>query len=196
VSPLYSNQAQPETSASQPRPTDHRSPITDHEVPLTLIVAYARNRVIGRGGDIPWKIKGEQAHFKRVTDGHPIVMGRKTWESLPKKPLPGRRNLVVSRDAVLRVHGAEVFASLNAALTACAGAAEIFVIGGAQIYALALPRADRVIATEIDLDVEGDAFFPPLPPGEWRETERIAGPTDEGQAPHDFVTYVRHDRQP
>jgi dihydrofolate reductase len=160
-------------------------------MPLSLIVAYARNRVIGRGGDIPWKIKGEQAHFKRVTDGHPIVMGRKTWESLPKKPLPGRRNLVVSRDAELRVHGAEVFASLDAALAACAGAAEIFVIGGAQIYEQALPRADRVIATEIDLDVPGDAFFPPLPPGAWREVERIAGPTDAGQAPHDFVTYVR-----
>jgi dihydrofolate reductase len=161
---------------------------------VTLIVAYARNRVIGRGNGIPWKIKGEQAHFKRVTDGHPIVMGRKTWESLPRRPLPGRRNLVVSREASYSAEGAEVFGSLDAALAACADAADVFVIGGAQIYAQALPRADRVIATEIDLDVAGDAFFPALPPAGWHEVERRPGPTEDGQTPHAFVTYERRDR--
>lgn len=158
---------------------------------VTLIVAYAHHRVIGRGHEIPWKIKGEQAHFKRVTDGHPIVMGRKTWDSLPKKPLPGRRNLVTSRDSAFRADGAEVFAALDAALTACAGASEVFVIGGAQIYAQALPYAHRVIATEIELDVGGDVFFPALPPADWREVERRLGPTDAGQPPHAFVTYKR-----
>lgn len=158
---------------------------------LTLVVAYAHGRVIGRNGDIPWKVKGEQAHFKRVTDGHPIIMGRKTWDSLPRKPLPGRRNLVVTRDMHWQASGAEGFSSLTAALAACANTSEVFVIGGAQIYSQALPHADRVIATEIALDVDGDAVFPPLDGALWRETARVAGPNDEGQPPHDFVIYER-----
>lgn len=161
---------------------------------VTLIVAYARNRVIGRDNTIPWRIRGEQAHFKRVTLGHPIVMGRKTWESLPRRPLPGRRNMVLTRDESFRADGAEALSDLETALAACAGAAEVFVIGGAQIYAQALPRADRVIATEVDLEVDGDVFFPTLEAAHWREVERVAGPTDAGQIAHAFVTYARRDR--
>lgn len=158
---------------------------------VSLIVAYARNRVIGRGNTIPWRIAGEQAHFKRVTMGHPIVMGRKTWESLPRRPLPGRRNIVVTRDAAYAAEGADVATSLTTALALCAADAEVFVIGGAALYAMALPLARRVIATEIDADIAGDVFFPALPTGEWREVERIAGPADAGQIAHAFITYER-----
>lgn len=163
-------------------------------MPITLIVAYAHNRVIGRGNTIPWRIRGEQAHFKRVTLGHPIAMGRRTWESLPLRPLPGRRNIVVTRDASYLADGAEVVTSLAAALALCVADAEVFVIGGAALYTLALPLAQRVIATEIDAEIAGDVFFPALPPGDWREVERIAGPTDAGQIPHAFVIYERRER--
>lgn len=155
---------------------------------LTLIVAYAQQRVMGLNNSIPWHIVGEQAHFKRVTLGHPIVMGRKTWESLPRRPLPGRLNIVVTRNAQYHADGAQVAHSLEAALALCADATEVFVIGGAELYALALPRATHVIATEIDAAIAGDTYFPALD-AHWRETSRVPGPTDAGQLPHAFVTY-------
>lgn len=158
---------------------------------LTLIVAYAQQRVMGRNNTIPWHIAGEQAHFKRVTLGHPIVMGRKTWESLPRRPLPGRLNVVITRHTDYSASGAQVAHSLEAALALCGDVEEIFVIGGAEIYALALPHATHVIATEIDADIEGDTYFPVLD-AHWRETSRVPGPTDAGQLPHAFVTY-QHD---
>lgn len=154
---------------------------------INLIVAHARNRTIGLRGTIPWRIPGEQAYFRQVTLGHPIVMGRRTWESIGR-PLPGRRNIVVSRSPDRPAPGAEVFGSLDDALAACADAPEVFVIGGAELYALALPRASRVFATEIDADYPGDAFFPPLAPSEWIETQRRRGP---GEPAHDFVIYER-----
>ncbi len=157
---------------------------------LILIVAYARNRVIGLNNTIPWRIVGEQAHFKRVTLGHPVVMGRKTWESLPRRPLPGRDNIVITHNTDYRAQGAQVAHSLDAALTLCAHASEVYIIGGAQLYAQALPRAQRVVATEIDLDVHGDAQFPALD-AQWHEVSRVAGPTDAGQPSHAFVTYER-----
>jgi len=156
---------------------------------VTLIVAYARNRVIGRGNALPWRLPGDLAHFKRTTLGSPIVMGRKTWESLGR-PLPGRRNVVVSRGAGYAAPGAEVFASLPAALAACADAPAVYVIGGAQIYAQALPLAGRVLATELHAEVDGDAVFPALDPAQWRETAREAQPEENGYA-YDFVTYER-----
>jgi dihydrofolate reductase len=154
---------------------------------LSLIVARARNGVIGKDGALPWKIPGELAHFKRTTMGHPIVMGRKTWESIGR-PLPGRRNIVVTRNGGYSAPGAEVAASLEAALTLCADADEVFVIGGAELYAQALPRAARAVVTEIDADFDGDARFPSLAPSEWQVVDRqpAAGPP-----PHAFVTYVR-----
>ena len=158
---------------------------------LTLIVAYARGRVIGLNNTIPWHIVGEQAHFKRVTLGHPIVMGRKTWESLPRRPLPGRDNIVITRNPHYSAEGAQVAHSLEAALALCTQAPEVYVIGGAQLYAQALPQATRIIATEIDLDVQGDAWFPALDV-HWREVSRMAGPTDAGQPSHVFVTYERN----
>ncbi|WP_459615725.1 dihydrofolate reductase [Bordetella sp. 2513F-2] len=157
---------------------------------LTLIVAYAGNRAIGRDNALPWKLPGDLAHFKRSTLGHPIIMGRKTWESLGR-PLPGRSNIVITRSSGYRADGAAVAPTLDAALAVCPpDAGEIFVIGGAQIYALALPRADRILATEVHADVEGDAFFPELPPGQWRETARQPQPAENGHA-YDFVIYER-----
>ena len=155
---------------------------------LNLIVARARNGVIGAGGTIPWRVPGEMAYFKQVTLGHPIVMGRKTWESLPRTPLLGRRNLVVTRDRNYIAEGAEVVASLDEALARCAEAQDVFVIGGAELFALALPRVTRAFVTEIDLEVDGDVHFPALDPAQWREISRRRGATEPT---HDFVVYER-----
>jgi len=155
---------------------------------LSLIVAYARNRTIGRDNQLPWRLPPDLAHFKRTTLGHPIIMGRRTWDSLPRA-LPGRLNVVVSRNADYNAPGATVVTSLEAALAAVAGADEAFVVGGEQLYRMALPLAQRVIATELGVDVAGDAVFPPLP-ADWVEAERLPQPAHEG-LPYDFVTYLR-----
>jgi len=158
---------------------------------LTLIVARARNGVIGKANAIPWKIPGEQAYFKRVTMGHPIVMGRRTWESIGR-PLPGRRSLVVSRNAGFTAAGAEVVTSLEAALALCAGTADVFVIGGAELYRLALPQADRLLITEIDRDFDGDTVFAAPDPAQWRESAREHHPlTAERPFAVDYVEYLR-----
>ena len=158
---------------------------------ITLIAAVARNGVIGRAGRIPWRIPGDLPRFKRLTMGHPVIMGRRTWESLGR-PLPGRRNLVISRTPGLRLAGAEVFGSLSAALAACADASEVFVIGGTEAYRAALPRAQRLRLTEIDADVEGDAFFPPFDRAEWRQTAREPHPANpDNPLPFAYVDYER-----
>ncbi|MDK9703867.1 MAG: dihydrofolate reductase [Sulfuritalea sp.] len=156
---------------------------------LTLIAAVARNGVIGIDDRLPWHLPADLRHFKALTTGHAVIMGRKTWESLPAKfrPLPGRRNIVVTRDAGYRAEGAVVALSLPAAIDA-AGEGEAFVIGGAELYAAALPLADRLQLTEIDADFEGDTRFPAIDPQRWRETARE---THRGDADFDyaFVTY-------
>ena len=158
---------------------------------LTLIVARARNGVIGKDNAMPWRIPGEQAYFKRVTMGHPIIMGRKTWESIGR-PLPGRRSIVISRNTAFTAPGAEVVPSLDAALARCVGATEAFVIGGAALYRLALPSADRLLITEIDHDFDGDTYFPAPDPAQWREAARDHhAPIDERPFAVDFVEYVR-----
>lgn len=157
---------------------------------IRLVVAYSDNRAIGRDGTMPWHLPSDLAHFKRTTLGHPILMGRKTWGSLQRRPLPGRRNLVLSRDAGFAAPGAECFTSLQAALAACAGLDCICVIGGEQIFRAALPLADEIVATEIHTQAEGDTWFPELPAGEWHETERLPQPPENGM-PYDFVTYQR-----
>ena len=156
---------------------------------ITLVVAYAANRTIGRDNAMPWHLPADFAHFKRTTMGHPIVMGRKTWESLGR-PLPGRLNVVISRTPDYQAPGAVVAPSLPAALAACGDVPRICVIGGAQIYAQALPLANEIIATEVKAEVDGDAFFPELPSGQWHEQERLPQPEENGYA-YDFVTYVR-----
>ncbi len=156
---------------------------------LTLIVAYSTNRAIGRDNALPWKLPGDLAHFKRSTLGHPIIMGRKTWDSLGR-PLPGRSNIVISRNPDFSAAGAILAPTLEAAVAACGDIDEAFVIGGAQIYAQALPLASRVLATEVHADVEGDAFFPLLPSFQWKETAREPQPAENGYD-YDFVTYER-----
>lgn len=156
---------------------------------LTLVVAYSDNRVIGRDNALPWKLPGDLAHFKRTTLGSPIIMGRKTWESLGR-PLPGRTNVVVSRNTEYAAPGAVVVPTLQAAVQACGDVADAYVIGGAQIYEQALPLAQRLIATEVHAVVEGDAFFPALPAEQWQEISREPQSAENGYA-YDFVVYER-----
>lgn len=154
---------------------------------LILIAAMAANRVIGRGNTIPWHIPGEQARFKEITMGHPLIMGRRTWQSIGR-PLPGRRNLVVTRNRNFQAPGAEVVHSLDQGLAACRGAARVFVIGGAQLYSLALDRADTLILSVLEQAVEGDVFFPEFscPPFALIQSETVAGPV-----PYVIQTYRR-----
>ena len=158
---------------------------------LHLIYARARNGVIGRDGHMPWHLPEDLAHFKRTTLGAPVIMGRKTWDSLPERfrPLPGRSNIVVTRQADWAAAGAQVAHSLDAARALCAPAPVAWVIGGAQIYAQALPLAQQVVVTEIDADFAGDAFAPQLGP-EWQETMHEKHTSASG-VPLRFVTYVR-----
>ena len=144
----------------------------------SLVVARARNGVIGRDNRLPWRLPGDLAYFKRVTMGHPIIMGRRTWESIGKA-LPGRRNIVVSRNADYRAEGAIVVGSLAEAWRAAGDAEEACVIGGTSLFAEALPQADRIHLTEVDADVPGDTFFPPFERGQWKESEVALQPRDE-----------------
>lgn len=147
---------------------------------VTLVAAVAANGCIGRGNDMPWHIPEDFAFFKQYTLGKPVLMGRKTWDSLPRKPLPGRRNIVITRQTGWQAAGAECADSLEAALALAADAPEIIIMGGAQIYAQALPLATDVRLTEVALTVAGDAFFPPLPPGQWQEISRKACRSGQG----------------
>ena len=158
---------------------------------LTVIAAVARNGVIGRDNALPWHLPADLKRFKALTTGHAVIMGRKTWESLPEKfrPLPGRQNIVVTRNAGYAAAGATVVNSLADAVAAASGS-EAFVIGGAELYAAALPHADRLELTEIDADYAGDTWFPLRDPNEWRESAREAhaDPAGPGYA---FVSYER-----
>ncbi|MEN7526279.1 dihydrofolate reductase [Cupriavidus sp. DL-D2] len=157
---------------------------------LTLIVARARNGVIGRDNTLPWRLPEDLQHFKRTTLGAPIIMGRKTWDSIGR-PLPGRRNIVVSRNRDLKLEGAEVVGSLEDAQRLCVGVEQVFLIGGAQLYAEALPSADRLIVTEIDADVEGDAHFPAVDRSTWLETARETHHSEANGFEYAFVVYER-----
>lgn len=155
---------------------------------LSLIVARARNGVIGRDGGLPWRLSSDLKRFKAITMGKPMLMGRKTWDSLPNRPLPGRKNIVLTRDATFRAAGAWVFSDLAAALAAARamaaadGVDEVSVIGGAALYAETLPLADRLYLTEVECAPEGDAHFPAFEEAAFRETasEQVAaGPKDD-----------------
>ena len=150
---------------------------------VSLIWAMADNRVIGIENRLPWKLPADMRWFRQQTLGKPIVMGRLTFESFGARPLPGRRNLIVSRNPDYRAEGAEVFDSLPAALAAAEDDAEVMVIGGASLYAQALPLADRLYLTLVHAKVEGDAYFPDFDMGEWREVERLDHAADE-KNPH------------
>jgi dihydrofolate reductase len=156
---------------------------------LSVIVAMARNRVIGIRNTLPWRLPDDLRHFKSLTMGHHIVMGRKTYESIGK-PLPGRTPVIVTRDQDYRVEGCLTATSIDAAIAACAGDAEIFFVGGAEMYAQVLPRADRLYLTEIQADYEGDAWFPAFDRNDWQETARDRRVSPDGLG-YDFVTYRR-----
>jgi dihydrofolate reductase len=158
---------------------------------LHLIYARAANGVIGKGNTLPWHLPEDLVHFKRTTLGCPVIMGRKTWDSLPPKfrPLPGRLNIIITRDTGFVAEGAAIAHSLEAARDLCPTGSDAWVIGGAQIYAEALPLAHTVVVTEIARDFEGDAFAPTLGP-EWREAVREAHVAASG-LPFAFVTYTR-----
>jgi len=156
---------------------------------INVIAAMARNRVIGINNTLPWRLPADLQHFKALTMGHHIVMGRKTYESIGK-PLPGRTTVIVTRDPNYQVEGCMTANSLAAAIAACADDSEIFFVGGAELYGQILPRADRLYLTEIQADYPGDAHFPNFDPAEWREVERLKNVSPEGLAYH-FVTYQR-----
>jgi dihydrofolate reductase len=159
---------------------------------VSLVAAVARGGVIGRDGTIPWRIPEDARRFREVTIGHPVVMGRRTWESLPARfrPLPGRRNVVVTRNPEWRGDGAERAGSLEEALRLLEGAERVSVIGGAQVYTEALPLADELLLTEIDLDIEGDTFLPDWDRDAFREESREEHVTEDG-IPFAFVRYAR-----
>lgn len=156
---------------------------------IAIIAAMARHRVIGIRNTLPWHLPEDLQHFKRLTMGHHIIMGRKTYESIGR-PLPGRTTVIVTRDAGFAQAGCLVAASLEQALALCEGDAEVFFVGGAQIYAQALTLADRLYLTEIDAEYEGDAWFPAFDRGQWRETARERHSSAAGLA-YAFVTLER-----
>jgi len=165
---------------------------------IVVIAAVADNGVIGHGGTMPWRLKSDMRHFRALTMDRPVVMGRRTYLSLSIKPLPRRTNIVVSRDLSFTAPGVLVASSLQGALQAARGDAlrrgadAIMVIGGAELYAQAMPLTARLEITQIHASPEGDARFPPIDPAVWRETAREshpAGPDDD--AAYDFVTYLK-----
>lgn len=161
---------------------------------IGLIYARAANGVIGKGGVMPWHLPEDLAHFKQVTMGSPVIMGRKTWDSLPPRfrPLPGRRNIVVTRQADWHAAGAERISSLQDALAICAGQPQVWVIGGGEIFAQALPFAHVVEVTELERDFEGDTYAPALG-AEWIESRRERHRSSSGIG-YSFVTYIHKER--
>lgn len=145
---------------------------------LAVIAAVSRNGVIGRAGKLPWHLSHDLRRFKEITTGHAIIMGRKTYESIGR-PLPKRRSLVITRDPSFRANGVEIVRSLDEALEAARGESRRFVIGGAAIFADALPRADELYLTRVHAEVDGDAYFPDVDFGDWELIEEESRPADE-----------------
>ena len=160
---------------------------------ISIIVAMARNRVIGVGNRLPWHLPADLKHFRSLTMGHHIVMGRKTYESIGR-PLPGRTMVIVSRNPVYTAPGCSVCASIDQALALAAGDNEVFVIGGVALYRQAIERAQRIYLTEVAADVEGDVLFPPFDLAQWREVDRTLHPDDSKN--RYSCAFVIYDRQP
>ncbi|MGR4067359.1 dihydrofolate reductase [Billgrantia sp. C5P2] len=165
-------------------------------VPVAMIAAVARNGVIGVDNKLPWHLPEDLKFFKRMTQAKPLIMGRKTFASIGR-PLPGRLNIVVTRDKTFHHDGVRVCHDLESALFLADQQAtidacdEIMVMGGGEIYAQALPHASRIYLTEVDVEVDGDARFPELDPGEWQEVQRVPGTPHPGQPNYSFVEYRR-----
>jgi dihydrofolate reductase len=165
-------------------------------LPLSLIAALAQNRVIGIDNRMPWHLPGDFKYFKATTLGKPIIMGRKTWDSLGR-PLPGRLNLVVSRQTDLQLEGAEVYPTLAAAIERAEawaqeqGASEVMLIGGAQLYELGLAQADRLYLTRVALTPEGDAWFPAFEDAPWQRVSNVENPAVDDKPAYDFEVWER-----
>ncbi len=159
---------------------------------ISLIAAMAENRVIGNQNRLPWRLPNDLKHFKEITMGKPMIMGRKTWESLPGM-LPGRPHFVITRDPVYSAAGCTVVHSLEQALSAAGDVPEVMVVGGADIYQQFLPQADRIYLTRVHADIEGDAFFPALDEQLWQELEKSCHKADEKHTyAYTFITLVRN----
>jgi len=175
-------QQEPQSATSAPASATPR---------ICVIAALAANGTIGKDNALPWRLPADLKHFKELTLGHPVVMGRKTYESIGK-PLPGRRNLVISRNRGYSAPGCEVVHSLDTAIAACLGTQTLFVIGGAELYREALPRAHRLELTEIHAEFDGDAVFPEYRKDEWREVRREIHDKETGiPFRYDFARYER-----
>ena len=162
---------------------------------ISIIVAASTNNVIGVEGGLPWRLSDDLKRFKTVTMGKPIVMGRKTWESIGR-PLPGRQNIVITRQLDYVAEGCDVFASLDHAIAATGDADEIMVIGGSQIYDLAVPQARRLYLTRVHAEVEGDAFFPAVDESEWQlVSNELHAADDRNMYAFSFRVYERSDRK-
>ena len=159
---------------------------------ISIIVAFANNRVIGRDNQLIWHLPNDLKHFKAVTSGHPVIMGRKTFESIGRL-LPNRKNIIVTRNTAYQVEGAHVFNSLETAIESCVYEDEVFIIGGSEIYGRALPLANKLYITEVLHNFEGDAFFPEINYSEWKLISEEAGMIDEkNKWEHRFRLYHRH----
>lgn len=158
---------------------------------ISIIAALADNRVIGRDNKLPWRLPADLAHFKRITMGKPMLMGRKTWESLPGL-LPGRRHIVITRDVHYQAKGAEIAHSLEAALELVANVAEVMVVGGANIYAQFIPLAQRMYLTRVHTNATGDAWFPEFDSAQWQETAAEWHAADStNEHPYSFIILQR-----
>lgn len=158
---------------------------------ISLIAALARNHVIGRDNQLPWRLSADLQHFKALTMGKPIVMGRKTHESIGK-PLPGRTNIVVTRNSSYSAKGCSVVSSIDEALLAAGDSEEVMIMGGENLYLQLLPRADRLYLTEVQADVTGDAWFPEFDATQWQELKRESHQADEkNEFDYDFVELAR-----
>ena len=158
---------------------------------ITVIAAVARNGVIGRDNALPWRLPADMKHFKELTIGHTVIMGRKTYDSIGR-PLPGRTNIVLTRSADFQAEGVIAAASLQRALEIAAGAEEVMIIGGSRVYELALPGADRLYITHIEESYEGDAWFPEFDPTQWRViASESHAPDLKNPCAYRFVTYER-----
>lgn len=158
---------------------------------LSIIVAMDRNRVIGKGDDLPWHISSDLKNFKKITMGKPIVMGRKTHESIGR-PLPGRENIILTRDKIYQAEGCTVLHSMEEIFEHCKGVKEVMITGGAEIYKLSLEQASRLYLTEVHTEIEGDTFFPEFDHGEWEEVSREDHKADEkNEFDYSFVLLER-----
>ncbi len=158
---------------------------------ISLIVAASTNHVIGLQGELPWRLSDDLRHFKEVTMGKPIIMGRKTWDSIGR-PLPGRQNIVITRQEDFNAAGCDVVGSVDEALAVAGDTAEVMVIGGSEVYALFLPTADRLYVTRVHADVKGDAYFPSISEAEWRlAAEESHGADERNEHAFSFQRFER-----